>query len=193
MAEREQWAETGLGAVVLVAALGFLGYALAHAGGFGGSGGYQLKARFGEVGALAPGATVSVAGVKVGSVTSVALDPKTFLADTVMTINPDVKLPTDSTIKITQDSLLGGQHLAIEPGGAMDNLKPGGVGHGGRRGALPGAEHRQHRHDPGGRRWAAGRSGWSCRRSPGWRLQRGPGPCARPNRARRQHHRRGSG
>ncbi len=127
MAEREQWAETGLGAVVLVAALGFLGYALAHAGGFGGSGGYQLKARFGEVGALAPGATVSVAGVKVGSVTSVALDPKTFLADTVMTINPDVKLPTDSTIKITQDSLLGGQHLAIEPGGAMDNLKPGGV------------------------------------------------------------------
>jgi phospholipid/cholesterol/gamma-HCH transport system substrate-binding protein len=127
MAEREQWAETGLGAVVLVAALGFLGYALAHAGGFGGSGGYQLKARFGEVGALAPGATVSVAGVKVGSVTSVALDPKTFLADTVMTINPDVKLPTDSTVKITQDSLLGGQHLSIEPGGAVDNLKPGGM------------------------------------------------------------------
>lgn len=125
MAEREQWAETGLGAVVLVAALCFLGYALAHAGGFGGSGGYQLKARFGEVGALAPGATVSVAGVKIGSVNSVALDPKTFLADTVMTINPDVKLPTNSTVKITQDSLLGGQHLSIEPGGSVDNLKPG--------------------------------------------------------------------
>jgi phospholipid/cholesterol/gamma-HCH transport system substrate-binding protein len=124
MAEREQWAETGLGAVVLVAAIGFLGYALAHAGGIGG-GGYQLKARFGEVGALAPGATVSVAGVKVGSVASVDLDPKTFLADTVMTIDPKVKLPVDSTVKITQDSLLGGQHLSIEPGGSLDNFKPG--------------------------------------------------------------------
>jgi phospholipid/cholesterol/gamma-HCH transport system substrate-binding protein len=125
VAEREQWAETGLGAVVLVAAIGFLGYALAHAGGIGGAGGYKLNARFGEVGALSPGATVSVAGVKVGSVSSVSLDPKTFLADTVMTIDPNVQLPVDSTVKITQDSLLGGQHLSIEPGGSMDNFKPG--------------------------------------------------------------------
>ena len=125
MAEREQWAETGLGALVLLAALGFLGYALAHAGGVGGGGGYALKARFGEAGSLAPGAAVTVAGVKVGSVSSVSLDPKTFLADATLTIEPTVKLPSDSTVKITQDSLLGGQHLAIEPGGADDTLKPG--------------------------------------------------------------------
>ena len=125
MAERQQWAETGLGAVVLLAAVGFLAYALAHAGGFGVAGGYPLKARFGEVGSLAPGAAVTVAGVKVGSVSAVTLDPKTFLADASMTIDPDVKLPSDSTVKITQDSLLGGQHLSVEPGGAPDNLKPG--------------------------------------------------------------------
>ncbi len=125
MAERQQWAETGLGAVVLLAAVGFLAYALAHAGGVGETGGYALKARFGEVGSLAPGAAVTVAGVKVGSVSAVSLDPKTFLADTSMTIKPDVKLPSDSTVKITQDSLLGGQHLSVEPGGALDDLKPG--------------------------------------------------------------------
>ena len=124
MAEREQWAETGLGAIVLLAAAGFLAYALAHAGGAGG-GGYRLSARFGEVGALAPGAAVSVAGVKVGSVTAVRLDPKSFLAEAVMTIDPKVKLPSDSTVKITQDSLLGGQHLSVEPGGSADDLKPG--------------------------------------------------------------------
>jgi phospholipid/cholesterol/gamma-HCH transport system substrate-binding protein len=124
VAERQQWAETGLGALVLISAMGFLAYALAHAGGVGASG-YTLKARFGEAGSLAPGAAVTVAGVKVGSVSAVALDPKTFLADASMTINPDVKLPSDSTVKITQDSLLGGQHLAIEPGGAPDDLKPG--------------------------------------------------------------------
>jgi phospholipid/cholesterol/gamma-HCH transport system substrate-binding protein len=125
LAERQQWAETGLGAIVLVGALGFLGYALAHAGGLDGGGGYKLNARFGEVGALAPGAAVSVAGVKVGTVTAVTLDPKTFLADAAMTIDPKVRLPVDSTVKITQDSLLGGQHLSIEPGGSLDNLKPG--------------------------------------------------------------------
>ena len=125
MAEREQWAETGLGAVVLLAAIGFLGYALAHAGGIGAGGGYLLKARFGEAGSLASGASVTVAGVKVGSVSAVTLDPKTFLADATLTIDPTVKLPADSTVKITQDSLLGGQHLAIEPGGSDDMLKPG--------------------------------------------------------------------
>ena len=125
MAERQQWAETGLGAVVLLAAVGFLAYALAHAGGVGETGGYSLRARFGEVGSLAPGAAVTVAGVKVGSVSAVSLDPKTFLADASMTIKPDVKLPSDSTVKITQDSLLGGQHLSVEPGGALDDLKPG--------------------------------------------------------------------
>jgi phospholipid/cholesterol/gamma-HCH transport system substrate-binding protein len=124
MAEREQWAETGLGAVVLLVAAGFLAYALSHTGGIGG-GGYPLKASFGEVGSLAPGATVTVAGVKVGEVASVALDPKTFLAQTVLTIDTKIHLPSDSTVKITQDSLLGGQHLSIEPGGAADDLKPG--------------------------------------------------------------------
>ncbi|WP_174301668.1 outer membrane lipid asymmetry maintenance protein MlaD [Caulobacter sp. S45] len=125
MAERQQWAETGLGAVVLLAAVGFLAYALAHAGGIGEAGGYSLKARFGEAGSLAPGAAVTIAGVKVGSVSAVTLDPKTFLADASMTIKPDVKLPSDSTVKITQDSLLGGQHLSVEPGGSSDDLKPG--------------------------------------------------------------------
>ena len=125
MAEREQWAETALGAAVLITAFGFLGYALANADGLGGGGGYALKARFGEAGSLAPGATVTVAGVKVGSVSAVTLDPKTFLADATLRIDPKVRLPTDSTIKITQDSLLGGQHLSVEPGGANDDLKPG--------------------------------------------------------------------
>ena len=125
MAERQQWAETALGAAVLIAAFGFLGYALANADGMGGGGGYLLKARFGEAGSLAPGALVTVAGVKVGSVSAVTLDPKTFLADVSLSVDPKVKLPSDSSIKITQDSLLGGQHLSVEPGGASDDLKPG--------------------------------------------------------------------
>jgi len=123
----EQWAETAVGALVLVAAGGFLTYALSHTGGLGrAGGGYELIARFGDVGSLAPGADVRVAGVKVGSVAGIALDPKTYLAETRITIQSGVKLPSDSTIKITPDGLLGGEHLVVAPGGAPDNMKPGG-------------------------------------------------------------------
>jgi phospholipid/cholesterol/gamma-HCH transport system substrate-binding protein len=77
------------------------------------------------VGSLAPGADVKVAGVKVGTVSKIALDPKTFQAETHMIFNSGVKLPDDSTAKITSDSLLGGQHVAVEPGGSADDFKPG--------------------------------------------------------------------
>lgn len=123
---RDQWAETAVGAVVLAAAAAFLVYALGHVGGLKAGGGYELIARFGEVGALAPGADVRVAGVKVGSVARVELDPKTFLAKTVLAIEPGVDLPSDSTAKITSDGLLGGSHVSIAPGGAAENLKAGG-------------------------------------------------------------------
>jgi len=126
MAERGAWAETGVGAVVLAAAAGFLIYALS-AGAIGRhGGGYELKARFGQVGGLADGADVRLAGVKIGTVSSISLDPKTFLAKVDLSIDPSIKLPVDSTAKITSDGLLGGAHVAIAPGGAADNLKPGG-------------------------------------------------------------------
>jgi len=122
---REQWAETGVGAVVLIAAAGFLAYSLT-AGGPRAAHGYPVEARFGQVGALAPGANVSVAGVKVGTVTSIDLDPKSYMAVVRLDLDPKVPLPEDSTAKISSDGLLGGAHIVIEPGGAPANLKAGG-------------------------------------------------------------------
>jgi len=126
MASRGNWAETGVGAVVLIAAAGFLVYALS-AGAVGRhGGGYEVKARFGQVGGLADGADVRLAGVKIGTVSHIRLDPKTFLAVVDLSLDPTIKLPADSTAKITSDNLLGGSHVAIAPGGATENLKPGG-------------------------------------------------------------------
>ena len=122
---RGQWAETAMGALVLAAAAAFLLYALSAGAIHAGGGGYPLIARFGQVGALAPGADVRVSGVKVGTVADVTLDPKTFMAVTRLTVIDSVKLPADSTAKVTSDGLLGGSHIAIEPGGATANLKPG--------------------------------------------------------------------
>jgi phospholipid/cholesterol/gamma-HCH transport system substrate-binding protein len=123
---REQWAETIAGLVVIVLAGVFLAYSLSVGRGGKAAGGYEVTARFGEVGGLAPGASVSVAGVKVGSVSQISLDPKTFLAVAKISLNRDVKLPADSTAKITSDGLLGGAHVAIAPGGSTEDLKPGG-------------------------------------------------------------------
>jgi len=122
---REQWAETGVGAVVLIVAAGFLAYSLT-AGGPSQANGYSVEARFGQVGSLAPGASVNVAGVKVGTVARIDLDPKSYLAIVHLDLDPKVPLPADSTAKIASDGLLGGQHIVIEPGGSTDNLKAGG-------------------------------------------------------------------
>lgn len=120
-----QWAETAVGAAVIAAASAFLVYSLT-VGGQVRAHGYEVRARFGQVGSLAPGAVVSVAGVKIGTVASIRLDPKTFLASVDMDLDPAVPLPADSTAKIASDGLMGGTHVVVEPGGASDTLKPGG-------------------------------------------------------------------
>ncbi len=123
---RGQWAETLVGLVVLGLAAAFLVYGLSVGGIGRAPGGYGLSAKFGDVGGLAAGADVSVAGVKVGTVERVSLDPQTFLAKVAMRIDAGVMLPADSTAKITTDGLLGETRVAIGAGGASENLKPGG-------------------------------------------------------------------
>ena len=126
MASAQTWAETAVGAVVLGVAGVFLAYALGNTVADRMGGGYQLTARFGQAGGLSPGADLRVAGVKIGQVDAITLDPKSFLARTTFRVNAGVHLPSDSSIKITSDGLLGGQYAAVEPGGAADDLKPGG-------------------------------------------------------------------
>ena len=115
-----------MGVVVLALAAGFLTYSLSVGGVHGKRGDYEISAKFGEAGSLAPGAAVAVAGVKVGTVSEITLEPKTFLAVAKLSIDPTVKLPSDSTAKITSDGILGGAHVSIAPGASMDDLKPGG-------------------------------------------------------------------
>ncbi len=126
MASAQTWAETATGAVVLGVAGAFLAYALGSSVSDRMGGGYELFARFGQAGGLAEGADVRVAGVKVGQVERITLDPKTYLARASFRVNAGVKVPSDSTVKITSDGLLGGQYVAVQPGGAEDDLKAGG-------------------------------------------------------------------
>jgi phospholipid/cholesterol/gamma-HCH transport system substrate-binding protein len=117
-------AETLTGAIVLVVALAFLAYAVAHSGRSTGTG-YTVQARFDHIDGLGVGGDVKIAGVKIGTVTDEQIDPKTFSAVVSMTIRDDIKLPKDTGASITSESLLGGKYISLSPGGDEEDLKPG--------------------------------------------------------------------
>lgn len=122
----ESKAEVLVGGVVLAAAIGFLVYA-GQVAGFGGvGGGYTLHGSFRTADGIGVGTDVRLAGVKVGTVTSIALNPQTFFADATVSIPQDIQIPTDSSMLISQDGLLGGNFVEIQPGGALENIEPGG-------------------------------------------------------------------
>jgi phospholipid/cholesterol/gamma-HCH transport system substrate-binding protein len=121
---RRNIAEVLIGAVVLLVAAGFLAYAIAHSGRSAASG-YRLYATFDHIDGLSVGSDVRVAGVKVGSIDSTTLNPKTYQAVVGLNVADGVKLPKDSSAVITSESLLGGKYLALAPGGDDAMLQPG--------------------------------------------------------------------
>lgn len=124
---RRNVAEVATGAVVLLVAGGFLAYAVANNGRSAAGSGYTLHAQFNRIDGLAIGADVRLAGVKVGSVTQEAIDPKTFLADVRFTVSNNIKLPLDSSAAVTNSGLLGGMYLSLVAGGDQRTIPPGGA------------------------------------------------------------------
>ncbi|SET15294.1 outer membrane lipid asymmetry maintenance protein MlaD [Paracoccus homiensis] len=119
----EQRAELIAGFVVLAVALGFLGWALGKD--LLPGRGYEVTASFPDVDGVEIGTEVRLAGVKVGRVTEIALNPQTYMADARIRIPDEVVLPADSAAIIQSDGLLGGAYIQLQPGGSLDNLAPG--------------------------------------------------------------------
>ncbi len=119
-------AETLIGAAVLAAAAGFVVYA-GQTAGIDGPGGdrYELHAAFRKAEGVAVGADVRISGVKVGTVTGLDLDPQTYRAMASFAIDGSLKLPDDTSASIQSEGLLGGNYLALTPGGSDLMLAPG--------------------------------------------------------------------
>jgi phospholipid/cholesterol/gamma-HCH transport system substrate-binding protein len=118
--------ETVMGAVVLVVAALFLFFAYTTSQ-VASVSGYQVLAKFSNAGGLKDGGDVRISGIKVGSVTDETLDPKTFQAIVHMSIDPAIKLSTDSVAQIASSGLLGDNFIAIEPGNEDEIIPPGGT------------------------------------------------------------------
>ncbi len=111
------------GAAVVALALGFGLYA---AGIVGGSvPGIAYSASFESAQGVSAGTDIRLAGVKVGQITGIALNPKTYRAETDFTVSPELDLPEDTRVAVACEGLLGGTYVELLPGKSPFKLAPG--------------------------------------------------------------------
>ena len=118
--------ETIMGAIVLLTAVAFVSLAY-EAANIRGTDGYELEAEFGATGGLSVGDDVRISGIKVGRISRQELDPVTYAARIVMSLDERIRIPADSSARITAASLLGGNYLELIPGADEDMMQPGEV------------------------------------------------------------------
>lgn len=122
---RENIGEAIVGLLVVILAAWFVLFAWERTGGGRKAGSISIAAIFPNASGVSPGTDVRVAGLKVGSVTGLSLDPQTYQVKVNMALDPSVKLPADSTAAITSEGLLGNTFIAFTPGGSPTPLKNG--------------------------------------------------------------------
>jgi phospholipid/cholesterol/gamma-HCH transport system substrate-binding protein len=117
--------ETVMGAVVLVVAAVFLffAYTTSKVSAVSGS---LYTAQFSRVDGIRDGTDVRINGIKVGSVVSQTLDPKTFYAVVQLSVDPTLKLSKDTVASIRMSGLLGDKYVDLEPGNEDDIIAAGG-------------------------------------------------------------------
>ena len=116
----------GLFVALGLAALAMLAMQVSGISRWGGIEGYTISARFDNIGGLRERAAVSMAGVRIGRVTDIRIDPDTFEAVVEMTIESQYdNLPQDTSASVLTSGLLGEQYIGLEPGGALESLESG--------------------------------------------------------------------
>jgi len=117
--------ETIVGMAVIAIAAAFMFYAYGASGKNVGRGSYRLDAVFGRIDGVTVGSEVRIAGVQIGSVAAHDLNLQTYEANLQLAITSGVPIPDDSVAKIVSDGILGGAHVAIEPGASEEMLREG--------------------------------------------------------------------
>ena len=119
-------ADTVIGAIVVAIAVIFIVFGYMRTGS-GSLSGYEIQAKLPRVDGLGVGTDVRLSGIKIGSVSDMTLDPKTYLVTLHMNIRDDVKIPDDSSLIVTSSGLLGSSYVSLTPGGSDKMLASGGM------------------------------------------------------------------
>lgn len=121
--------EIGVGLFVAagIAALLMLALKVSNMSNFSAADGYNVTARFENIGGLKVRSPVTMAGVRVGRVAAIELDEETYEAVVHLNIVSSYdKLPTDSTASILTSGVLGENYVGLEAGAEEAYLKSGG-------------------------------------------------------------------
>lgn len=117
--------DLAVGAFVLAGLAALAWLALKIGGGaFVGHDTTTVRARFSNLGGLAPGASVQISGVSVGKVEKVELDER-YAAIATLRVRKDVKLPADTMAAIRSSGLIGDKFIALSPGADETLLEAG--------------------------------------------------------------------
>ena len=117
--------ETLIGAIVVAVAAFFFFYAYTTTNTTSMSG-YTVHARLARVDGLNVGTDVRLSGVKIGTISSMTLDPKTYLVDVTLNIRKGIPLPDDTSMAVTSAGIMGGSYVNLTPGGDDQMIPPGG-------------------------------------------------------------------
>lgn len=86
---------------------------------------YLVEARFANAGGLHAGGSVLLAGVTVGRVEAVRMDPQDYSAIATLRVASEVRLPTDSMASIKTSGLIGDKYVCLSPGADETTMAPG--------------------------------------------------------------------
>ena len=129
MSQRHSYAVgTGLFIVLGFAALAYLATQTTSVANTHQGASYTVEAHFANIGQLKERAPVKIAGVRVGQVSSIVLDPKQEAADVKLAIDQRYgHIPDDSVAAIFTSGLLGDQYVGIQYGSSKKDLADGGT------------------------------------------------------------------
>jgi phospholipid/cholesterol/gamma-HCH transport system substrate-binding protein len=116
----------GIFVAVGIGAILFLALKVGNLVNFGSTDGYRLEARFDNIGGLKVRAPAKAAGVVVGRVERIKLDPATYQAVVTIKIDHGYEFTTDTIASILTSGLLGEVYIGLDAGGDPKMLPDGG-------------------------------------------------------------------
>ena len=113
-----------IGALVVITAVWFIYFVSVNTSIVSNDENYNLAAEFRSVEGISIGTDVRLAGVKIGTVKDIKLDPDTYRVNAIFSVKNAIQIPDDSQAMISSEGLLGGNFIELVPGGSFDYLAP---------------------------------------------------------------------
>ena len=84
---------------------------------------FQINSSFFDIGNVNIGNDVKIKGVKVGEVSGISLDQENYMAIITSSVDENIKIPDNSTFKISNNGFIGSPYIEIQLGESEELLK----------------------------------------------------------------------